>query len=77
MSPKKSQLENLSEDQKKLIQSFDDETITKIYQSREVALKYAQKAMLQTKSEKFPEEIADYMQVLARIILEERGILGK
>jgi hypothetical protein len=77
VSPKKSQLENLSEDQKKLIQSFDDETITKIYQSREVALKYAQKAMLQTKSEKFPEEIADYMQVLARIILEERGILGK
>ena len=77
VNTKNSQLENLPEDQKEMIRGFDDETIIKIYQSRKVALEYAKKGIHQTDSEKSPEEIADYMQFLARTVLEKRGLLGE
>lgn len=49
-----------------------------ISQNREKALEYARKGIMQTEPEKANDAyialIADSMQVLARIVLEERGV---
>lgn len=73
MNSQKSQLENISEEQKEMIKGFDDETLTRIYQNRETALNYAKRGIHKTESRKSPEEIADFMQILARIAWKKEG----
>lgn len=81
MNSKKSLLGNLSEEQKNFIKILDNKGLEKIFQSRKEALKYAKQGILQSEPEKlkndYIELIADSMQILARIVLEERGILRK
>lgn len=81
MKSKKLLLENLSDQQKESIQKLDLEGLKRIFQSREVAVEYAKKGILQSQPGKLNKEyielVADSMQVLARIVLEERGILKK
>ena len=78
---KKSLLANLPERHKKTIHRLSNEALTKMYNSREIALEYAKKGIIKTDPEQLNDEhieiIADGAQVLARMILEERGILGK
>jgi len=81
MNAKKSLIENLSKEQKEFIQNLDNETIARIHIDREEALKYAETGIKQTEPEKLNpdhlEKVADYMQILARIVLSERGVSTK
>lgn len=81
MKSKKSLLENLPEFYRQQIHKFSSEGLKKIFESRETALKYAKKGIEQMEPEslndEYVEKLADSMQVLARIVLEERGILAK
>ncbi len=78
MSSKKSLIENLPEIYKSQIEKLSNEVLKIISQSREKALEYATIGINQTEPEKNNEEhvalIADSMQVLARIILDEREV---
>lgn len=81
MNAKKSQLDSLPESFKEYISTLSSEGLQQIHQSKAIALKYAKKGILQTEPENSNDShialIADGMQVLAKIILEERGILPK
>ncbi len=78
MNSKKSQIENLPEIYKSQIKKLSNETLKIIYQKREKTLEYASKGIIQTEPKNNNEEhvalIADSMQILAGIILNERGV---
>lgn len=78
MKSKNSQIDSLPEIYKKPISMLNTEALEMIFQNRSKALEYASKGIMQTEPEKLNDEyialIADSMQVLARIVLDERGI---
>lgn len=81
MKSKKSLLENLPDSYKKQIKRFSSEGLQIMFQNRAKALEYAKKTIEKFSPEDLNEEyvgkVADGMQILARIVLEERGILSK
>ena len=81
MKTKSSPLANLPAFFKERLEEFKDETLLIMFENRKIAREYAKKSIQSTEPEKFNEEyiekVADGLQVLARMALEERGILPK
>ena len=81
MKSKKSRLDTLPEIYKKKFKRINSETYKRLFYSREKALVQARKTIEELEPENLNEEhivkVADGMQALARIVLEERGILTK
>lgn len=72
-----SDLTDLSEQYKKQIDSLDDETLRMTIDDRGKALEYARKGIEQIEPEKLTDEyveaVANEMQNIAKMILEERA----
>lgn len=78
MSSNKSLLNSLPEIYKEKISALSTESLEIILQDRNKAIEYAKKGLMQTEPEKdtdaYIELIADSMQILAKIVLDERGL---
>ena len=81
MKSKTSLLETLPSFYKEQFEKLDTETLKLVFYNREKALEYAKKGIEQMEPENLNEEyitkVAESMQVLARIVLEERGVLSE
>lgn len=81
MKSKISPLKNLPIIHKSQIEKLDDETLLIIFKDREKTLEYAKKSIMTNEPEnlngEYIQKVTDGMQVLARMVLEERGILTK
>ena len=63
------------------IKTFSVQTLQTVLENREKALEYAKKGIEESEPEKitkeYVEKVANSMQVLARIVLKERGVLAE
>ncbi len=81
MKSNTSLLATLPSHYKEQIKKLSTEGLETIFHDREKALEYAKKGVEQMEPENRNEDyiikVAESMQILARIVLEERGVLAK
>lgn len=78
MKIKKSLIATLPDNYKKRIGELSDESLKIILKDRKKAIEYAKRGIEQTEPKKANDEyitlVADSMQILAKIVLEEREL---